>query len=58
MWKPALGTGIADHVIVPDPVSTNTLTFEVEPIQIIALPAGEAGPVKWVLFGASWWTLA
>ena len=42
LWKPTLGAGIADRVIVPDPVTTNTLTFEGEPMQIIPLPAGEA----------------
>ena len=42
LWKPTLGAGIADRVIVPEPVRTHTLTFEGEPIQIIPLPAGEA----------------
>ena len=42
LWKPTLGAGLADRVIVPDPVPTNTLTFEGEPIQIIPLPAGES----------------
>ena len=42
LWRPALGDALARDVVLPQPLTTHSLLFEGEPVQVVELPAGES----------------